>query len=156
MANVTITRTVNAPVDHLWSSWDDFGNIDLYNPNLSKSFLINASARSGLGAERQCDLNDGKNYIQERIIEYIPQRRMKIDIYNGTLPLTSAIAQVDVRALGPNRSELTFSMTFIPKGGFFGLMLVPLMKPQFRKLLGKLADANKTYVETGETVQRAA
>jgi hypothetical protein len=31
-----------------------------------------------------------------------------------------------------------------------------MMKPQFRKLLGKLIDANKAYVERGEVVGRAA
>ncbi len=156
MAKVSITRTVDAPLDKLWASWDDFGAIYRFNPNLNGSFILDGSARTGLGAERQCDLSDGKNYIQERIVEYTPHRRLVVDIYNGTLPLKSATAGFDLKSLGPDRSEVTMTMEFTPKFGLLGKLMVPMMKPQFRRLLGKLLDGNKAFVERGEEVRLAA
>ena len=156
MAQVILTREINAPVAEVWASWDDYANIDRYNPNLKQSFLINGSDATGMGATRQCDLEDGKNYIQERITRYVPEKRMTLDIYNGTLPLKKAEADIRLRPLGPTRTELQFIMRFTPKMGLLGLLMVPMMKPQFRKLLGKLVDANKAYVERGEEVSRAA
>ena len=156
MAKVIVTRIINAPVADVWAAWDDFGNIDRFNPNLKQSGLINGSARSGLGAERQCDLKDGKNYIQERVVDYQPERRMTVDIFNGSLPLKRAKATIEMTPQAVRRTELTFTMEFTPGMGLLGQLMVPMMKPQFRRMLSGLVDANKAYVERGEEVRRAA
>lgn len=156
MASVTVTRVINAPLEKVWASWDDYANIDKFNPNLNRSFLIDNNGETGLGATRQCDLNDGKNFIQERIIGYTPLKKIKIDIYNGTMPLKRAEADIDLKPLGPNKTELSFTMDFTPKMGLLGRLMVPMMKPQFRKLLGKLVDGNKAYLENGVVIARAA
>lgn len=156
MPSVTLTKTVDAPVSEVWKSWDDFGNIDKFNPNLKRSFLIGNNGETGLGATRQCDLEDGKNYIQERIVAYEPERKLTVDIYNGTMPLKSAQAEIAMRPVGTNRTELTFTMRFVPKFGLLGRMMVPMMKPQFRKLLTKLVDGNSAFVESGVVIARAA
>ncbi|MEM6636015.1 MAG: SRPBCC family protein [Pseudomonadota bacterium] len=154
MPQVHLTRIVEAPVFAVWDAWDDYMNIDRYNPNISRSFAIGDGADTGLGATRQCDLIDGKNYIQERIVDYVPQSHMGIDIFNGTMPLKSARADIRMRDLGQGRTELTFTMTFVPKMGILGRLMVPMMKSQFSKLLGELVDANKVFVETGREVAR--
>ncbi|CTQ53242.1 putative integral membrane protein [Roseibium album] len=156
MPHVTVTRTIDAPVSEVWASWDDYANIDKFNPNLNRSFLIGENGATGLGATRQCDLEDGKNFIQERIVEYVPEQKVTVDIYNGTLPLKSAKAEVQMKPVGPNRTELNFTMHFVPKMGLLGLLMVPMMKPQFKKLLGKLVDGNRAYIESGVVIARQA
>ncbi|MEX0284498.1 MAG: SRPBCC family protein [Paracoccaceae bacterium] len=156
MPNVTLKTEINAPVADVWRAWDDYANIDKFNPNLKRSFLLDETQATGLGATRQCDLEDGKNYIQERIVDYVPERRMVVDIYNGTMPLKSARAEISMRDLGQNRTELQFAMHFVPKFGLLGRMMVPMMKGQFRKLLGKMIDANRAYIEDGVVIARAA
>lgn len=147
LAEVIVKSVVDAPVSEVWASWDDFGNIERFNPNVKKSFLIDGSKVTGLGATRQCDFADGKNYIQERIVEYIPQKKMVVDIYNGTVPLKSATAQIELNSISDHTTEVIFTMNFVPKMGLFGRLLIPLMKPQFRKDIGKLVDGNKAHVE---------
>ncbi|SDZ56564.1 Polyketide cyclase / dehydrase and lipid transport [Jannaschia faecimaris] len=147
MPQVVVKEIVNASVSQVWASWDDFGNIEQFNPNLKRSFLIAQSASTGLGATRQCDLSDGKNYIRERIIEYIPGKKMVVDIYDGTIPLKSARAEIELREAGRGKSEVIFTMNFVPKMGLLGLIMVPLMKPEFRKQIGKLLDGNRAFVE---------
>lgn len=149
MATVTVETVIEAPIAEVWDVWDDFGRIDQFNPNVSKSFLIDGSASTGLGAKRQCDLADGKNHIQERIIDYVPERRMVVDIFDGTIPIKSAVARIELRPLGGARTELTFTMTFVPKMGFVGRLLAPIMKPQFRKQIARLLSANREFIETG-------
>ncbi len=156
MPNVTLTRMIDAPVAEVWTAWDDFAHIDKFNPNLSKSFLLEKSQTTGLGAERQCTMRDGKNFIQERIVEYQENERLKIEIFNGTFPLKDNFATIGMRQVAPRKTELTFSMDFVPKYGPLGRMMVPLMKPQFKKMLGKMMDANKAYIEHGEVVAHAA
>lgn len=156
MPHVSVTRDIAAPLDQLWASWDDFANIDMFNPNLNRSFQLGRGQPTGLGAERQCDLADGKNYIQEKIVAYEPRKRLVVDIYNGTLPLERALATFDFEALGADRSRVTMRMDFTPKMWPLTAPMLPLMKAQFRKLLGKLLDGNKAYVERGEIIARAA
>lgn len=146
----------DAPLDRLRASWDDFGAVYHFNPNLKGSFILDNSAYTEPGAEGQCDLSDGKNDIQERIVKYAPHRRLVIDVCNSTLPLKSAVASFDLKSLGPDRAEVTMTFEFKPKFGLLGRLMVPIMKPQFRKLLGRLLDGNKAFVERSEKVRRAA
>ena len=60
MPEVKVKQTIGASLVEVWNSWDDFGNIARFNPNLKRSFLLNDSKTTGLGAERQCDFIDGK------------------------------------------------------------------------------------------------
>lgn len=152
MAKVTVTRQVNAPLKAVWDSWDDYGNIFRFNPNLKGSFLINNSEASGLGATRQCDLADGKNYIQERIVGYSPMQSMTIDIFDGTMPLKQAEATFQFSPTTDQTTKVTMTMDFQPKYGLIGKMMVPMMKPQFRKMLDALLKGNAEYVESGSEV----
>ena len=156
MPNLALKRTIQAPVAEVWASWNDYGNIDKFNPNLNRSFLIDNNGQTGLGATRQCDFSDGKNYIQERIVEYVPEKKMAVDIYHGTVPLKKAKATIEMRPIGRGQTELAFHMDFTPGMGLLGRLMAPMMKAQFRKALGKLVDANKAYVEDGIVIARAA
>jgi ribosome-associated toxin RatA of RatAB toxin-antitoxin module len=148
MATVTVTQKVNASAKDTWAAWDDFANINAFNPNIQKSFLINDSDATGLGAQRRCDLADGKNHILERIIQYSPGQKMVIDIYEGTLPMKQAIATISVAPLGAQTSKVTMSMEFEPKFGLIGRMMIPMMKPQIKGMLAKLLKGNAEYVES--------
>lgn len=147
MANVTVTRLVAAPVDAVWAAWDDFGNIAAFNPNLAASRSLPGSAATGEGATRQCDLKDGKNHIRERIVEYVPHDRMVVDIYEGTMPLKRAVATIALRPEGAGRTRIVMAMDFSSKFGPLGAIMVPMMKPQFRRMLQALLDGNAAYVE---------
>lgn len=148
MPKISVSSIIEAPISRVWDAWDDYGRIDQFNPNIIRSFLINNSASTGLGATRQCDLADGKNYIRERIIDYVPERRMVVDIYDGTIPLKSAIASIEMRPLGSMQTELSFTMEFTPKMGLIGRLLTPVMKPQFRKQISGLLTENRKFVES--------
>lgn len=148
MATVIVDKIINSSISKVWLSWDKFGDVDAFNPNLKRSFLLEGSAATGLGATRQCDFVDGKNYIREKVIAYAPEKSMKVDIYDGTVPLRTATAQIDLTALGPQKTKVTFTIIFTPKFGLFGALLIPIMKPQFRKDIGALLTKNAAFVES--------
>lgn len=156
MPTIELTKDINASIEDVWKSWDDYGNIATFHPGLQSSHLINGTSDTGLGAERQCNMKDGKNYIQERIVDYVPNKRMSVDIYSGTMPLKSALATIEVKALGANRTQVRMKMKFQMKFGFFGRLMAVMMKPQFRKLLESALASNKTFVESGGQHLRAA
>jgi len=40
MAEISLSKTVNAPAGQVWASWDDFGNIYKFNPGIAASKLL--------------------------------------------------------------------------------------------------------------------
>ena len=155
MPVITLTETVNAPIREVWDSWDDFGDIYKFNPNLSGSFTLDGTPSSGKGAGRQCDMKNGKDYLRERVIEHVPERRLVVDIYEASMPIERALATFEFAPKGPNRTQVTMTMDYVPQG-IMGRIMTPLMKPMFARLLGKLLRGNKDFVERGITVAQAA
>lgn len=149
MAKVKAQKIINAPVSEVWKTWDDFAGISRFNPNVRASFLLSDSAETGKGAMRQCDFSDGKNHVRERIIGYEPGKKMVVDIYEGTVPLKRAVAAVTFKSLGDTRTQVTMEMDFVPKMGLLGKMMIPLMKPQFRKAISALLRGNAEFIERG-------
>lgn len=149
MAIIIQTETYSVPASKVWEAFDNFGNIQDFNPNLNSSHLINGSKTTGLGAERRCNFSDGKNHILERITSYREGESMEIDIYSGTVPLKTATAGIRVKPLSPNKSEVLFYIEFTPKFGPLGALMIPLMKPQFKASIRKLLAASKEFVENG-------
>lgn len=156
MAQVTVATRVKAPIAKVWESWDAFADISIFNPNLKASYLLEGSQETGLGAKRQCDFADGKNHIREEIIGYEPHKRLVLDIYDGTVPLKRAKATLLFGTRTLNETDVTMTMEFTPKLGLLGALMVPIMKPRFRKALAALLEANAAFVERGETRKLAA
>lgn len=157
MAKVIVSKRVNAPLQDVWNSWDDFGGIYKFNQSVTHSRLLNNdSVATRVGTRRQCDLSDGKNWVQEEIIDLQPNRSMKIDVYDGTLPLKSMVATVEVERISSERTRVRFTADFEPKFGLLGKLMVPLMKRQFRSMLQSLLDGNALYVEKNAEVALAA
>ena len=155
MQTITVKKIVEAPVEQVWESWDDFGNIYKFNPSISASRLLSDDS-TGIGARRECDLKDGKNWVREKIVDYVPLKKMRIDIYDSSMPIKTMSATVTFRAIADAKTEVTFWAEFEPKFGFLGRLMAPLMKRQFRPMLASMLDGNADYVEKGVLVPRAA
>jgi uncharacterized protein YndB with AHSA1/START domain len=147
---VVVEEIVAAPIEQVWKTWDDFGVVARFAPNLKKSFLEQGSAKTGLGAKRHCDMADGKNFLKEEIVEYIPNERLVIDIYDGSMPLESGTGAFDLVAMDSNHTKVTMTMDFVPKFGVAGKMMMGAMKPKFRQQLRAMLKGNADYVEHGK------
>lgn len=157
MPRVVVKKQVAAPIQQVWESWDDFGNIYKFNPNLRHSRLLSESGKpTGIGSERQCDMADNKNWIRERIVEYKPPYLVKIDIFDGTLPMKSMQAMFNFQEQSRDVTQVRMTVDFEPRFGVLGQLMAPLMKRQFRPMLQALLDCNAAHVERGEVVPRAA
>ena len=157
MSEIVITRTVNAPLEQVWASWDDFGNIYKFSPAIASSTLLgNRDVTTRVGTRRECEFNDGRNWVRERVTRYEEGRLLALEVYEGSIPVRKLEATLEFEKLGDDLTRVTMSAAFEPKGGVFGKLIVPLMKRQFRQLLGALLDENAVYVENGLRIQKAA
>ena len=155
MAQLQVTRIIEAPIDRVWAAWDAFGDVDRFNPNIRASYLINASKATGLGAERKCEMADGKNFIKERIVGYEPPTRMVIEAFACTLPLKDIRVTLDFAARTCDETEVTLTMNFHPNG-ILGHLMMPMMKKDMAVALGRLLAGNKAYSEVGLEIPVAA
>ncbi|MEM9164691.1 MAG: hypothetical protein AAGC54_16695 [Cyanobacteria bacterium P01_F01_bin.4] len=73
--------------------------------------------------------------MREEVLEYVPNQCMKIDIYEGTMPLKCAIATLNFKQISRTRTEVTMTIDFEPKIGLLGKLMVPMMKPKFKGML---------------------
>lgn len=155
MPTVKVQKIVNAPIEEVWASWDDFGNIYKFNPSITASRLLSGDS-TGIGARRECDLKDGKNWVREKIVDYVPLKRMEINIYESSMPIKTMSAFITFRAITNAKTEVAFAAEFEPKMGLLGKLMAPLMKRQFRPMLASMLDGNADYVEKGVLVSQAA
>ncbi|MEM8814554.1 MAG: SRPBCC family protein [Pseudomonadota bacterium] len=147
MYNVTVARTLNAPLDAVWESWADFGNVAVWHPLVAHSKLLGDPAEAvQVGSRRQCDLADGKNWVREEIVEMQQDRRIGIKLYEGTMPLKTALATVAFGTPDAARTRVHLSMDFEPKFGLLGRLMAPMIKRQFKRMFAEILATNERHV----------
>lgn len=144
MPTITVTRKSKASAARAWDLMSDFGAIDAFNPTLKESHLLDGSCEIGLGAERQCTLKDGKNYIHERVVDWQEGRSYRIEVFGGTMPIDDIVAELAVEPEGAG-SVLRMTMQYRPRWGVVGrlvepVLLRPMMRRTMRRVIGGLAD----------------
>jgi len=154
MHTVSVTRTLPHPFPRVWEALDDFGAVQKYHPTVEKSGILNGIAR-GEGAQRVCQFYDG-SAIKERITEYRAGRGYTVEIVDfGPFPLKQAVARISAQAEGDGKTRVTFKMSFLPRFGPFGwVMAQTMMKPQFRRVFGRLLQGLDDHLRTGKEVGR--
>lgn len=126
MTTLRAERDIAASAAVVWTLLKDFQHIDAFNPNLSRSLHIGDTPLEGVGAERRCELKDGRNWIEERVIDWRPGESYTVEIYAGTMPI------LDVRttlAVLPNgvASRTVMQISYTPKLGLLGGLLDHLL-----------------------------
>lgn len=152
MHHVSVSHKINAPAPKVWDALDKFSEVYMYHPFVKHSESLNRQD-SGLGAERSCHFEDG-NKIKERIITYEKGENYQVEIYDpGKFPLKKAIALLEVKAEGNQKSKVSFKMSFQPKYGPAGWLMAKLMmKKQFASILKKVLQGLDTHLQTGGIV----
>ncbi|MDJ0625464.1 MAG: SRPBCC family protein [Candidatus Caenarcaniphilales bacterium] len=153
-AQVTAQKLINAPVEAVFASWnDEFGDVYKYHPALKYSFLLDDSkVSSGKGAKRQCNMKDGKNWVQEEIVDFEENKLIVISVYKGTTPMKYVLATINFHEEAQNQTGIKIKMEFEPKMGILGQLMIPLMKMQFQSMLNDLLKANAAYIKNGTLV----
>ncbi|MCJ8272039.1 MAG: SRPBCC family protein [Psychrosphaera sp.] len=136
------TIKVNVPAAKIWQVLGDLASVERFAATIKTSPIV-GDISSGLGAKRLCTFNDGSSLVEE-IIEYQEGQGFKMALSEFSLPLKSMNAQMRVKAIDANSSELYMSAEFVVKGGLLGrlmghLIMRPVMKGVFNKVMSGLA-----------------
>jgi hypothetical protein len=119
-------REIAADPSVVWALLKDFQHVDAFNPNLFRSSHIGGTPLEGVGAERRCELKDGRNWIEERVIDWQPGESYTVEIYAGTMPSRDARTRLSVNQKGA-ASLAVMEITYTPKFGLLGQALDHLL-----------------------------
>jgi len=134
MATIHVEISSNASAKNCWKLLQDYKNIDFFNPFVKNSFLLDESQETGVGALRQCDFTDGKNFIKERIIDWQVGKSFTVDIYESTMPVDKLHSSLGITP-SPFGTQFYMHVEYTPKWGILGAILNQIaMKGQFKKM----------------------
>lgn len=153
--HVDKTIRVNVPTTKIWGILGDFSSVEKFATTIKSSPII-GDKPSGIGAKRLCTFHDGTSLVEE-IIEYQEGHGFKMELSEFSLPLKYMYAEMYVKEVDANTSDISMFANFVVKGGPFGwlmgsLIMRPVMKGVFKKLLGGLA----YHSLTGKLVTKSA
>lgn len=144
--DIVVCQVVATPLKTVWESWADFGGIYKFHEDVRKTTILNQDKPLGVGAIRLCELADGKNEIEERIVEWEPMRKLGVEFKRTTLPISTARADFLFEALGVDQTRIEMQCTFTPRGLLLRFMK-PVMKRNMRRGFKQLLLSNKRFLE---------
>jgi uncharacterized membrane protein len=145
---IVVSQMVEAPLETVWESWADFGGIYKFHENVRKTTILTVSTPRGVGAVRLCKLSDGKNEIEERIVEWVPMEKTGIEFKRTSLPIADARADFLFEVQGGAQTRVEMRMSFTPRG-FLLRVMKSIMTRKMRNGFEQLLLNNKHMVESG-------
>lgn len=79
------TVHIAAPPERVWAALTRLDALHEYDPGIARS-VLRTPRRSGIGADRQCDLRAG-GWFRERVTVWQPTRAFELTLYECTLPV---------------------------------------------------------------------
>jgi len=146
MTTLSNEITINAPMDKIWAALTNIEELEKYDPTVKKSTAI-SSHKSGMGALRKVDMLDGKNWFEEKITAFEPNKTLRYELTNCSFPvnkLKHTYSFDDTNGQTTVKQKMEYEMKY----GFLGRMMDALMvRKQFNSGIKKFFSGLKAYVE---------
>lgn len=137
---------IKASVEKVWGILSTPDLLDKYDPTVKKTNLISAE-RTGIGAKRKVDMLDGKNWFEEKIVEFEPMKKLSYQLTDCTFPIKGLKHTYTFTSEGEN-VRVQQIMEYTVKFGLLGKLLDKLvMSKQFNGGIKKFFDGLKNYAE---------
>lgn len=113
--------TINVPLERVWEILTNLEALDKYDPVVKRS-VYTGSIRSGIGAKRKCDCADNKNWFEEKVTEWVPNKSLTFEITDCSIPMNKLSHRYTLSKAGDAtlvKQEMIYEMKF----GWFGKLL---------------------------------
>ncbi len=145
MATFSDTIVIDAPLTAVWGVLADIDSVHEWNPGVIASRKT-TPVEHGLGACRRCELG-GKNYLEEKVVEWVPERALTMRITATNLPFKSADIRFTLKDRG-HQTTVTVSPTYVLKFGWLGKALdIVAVRNKYRRGMSGLLHGLKAHVE---------
>lgn len=138
---------VNAPIEKIWSILTNLELLDKYDPTVKKSTII-SNEKTGLGAKRKVNMLDGKNWFDEKIAVFEPNKALTYQLTDCSFPIKGLKHSYFLEKKG-SQTIVQQVMEYTVKFGFLGKLLDSLMiRKQSDAGIKKFFTGLKQYAET--------
>ncbi len=146
MATIKNEITVNASPERVWSILTDLELLEKYDPTVKKSTLI-STEKTGIGSKRKVLMLDGKNWFDEKVTVFEPNKALTYELTDCTFPMKDLKHSYSFEKIGA-QTKVKQVMEYTVKFGFFGKLLDVLMiRKQSDAGIKKFFAGLKNYVE---------
>ena len=137
---------INAPVEKIWKILANVGELQNYDPTVSKSTATSANA-GGVGASRKVDMKDGKHWFKEKMTVCKPNEALTYELTECNFPIEGLEHSYSFERIG-NQTKVSQDMEYEVKWGFLGKLMDTLMlRKQTDSGIKKFFAGLKSYAE---------
>ncbi len=146
MARILNEIIIDAPVERVWRVLASIEELDRYDPGVKRS-VSTSDAKSGIGASRRVEMNDGKNWFEETTIEYAINHTLTFALTECSFPIEKLTHRYCLQTVG-ERTKVCQEMNYTVKFGPIGLLLdVMVIRAQSDKGVKVFFVGLKSHVE---------
>jgi|GEM_PF-408587 len=146
MATIFNEIAINATTQQVWAVLSDLAVLEKYDPTVLRSELISTEI-SGIDAKRKVYMKDGKNWFEEKVTEWQPNKALTIQLTNCTFPIDHLKHSYSFETSG-NTTVVKQVMVYDVKFGALGKLMDALMvKKQTDKGIKLFMAGLKKFVE---------
>jgi len=139
--------TIDAPIEKIWSSLSNIEELERYDPTVKRSAAL-TEIKCGLGAARKVDMADGKNWFEEKVTIWEPNKALTYELTACSFPVHNLKHSYSFEQLG-HQTKVTQIMKYQIKFGLFGKILdILIIKKQSDAGIKKFMAGLKSYAET--------
>lgn len=132
------SRTINANPESIWAVLSRYMHIDEFAPQVVSVEAL-TSGDHGVGSKRRCIFEDGNSVVEE-VTEWEANRGYRVRLSDmEPMPLKEAHAEIALKAIAPDQTEVIWSMDYHVKFGPLGWLLGQTM---MKMMMGKVLDGN--------------
>jgi|SRR5688572_12708039 len=125
MATIKNEIIINAPIEKIWEALAEIDKLDRYDPTVKKSTAITPS-KSGIGAKRKVEMQDGKNWFEESVTEYKVNEALTYELSACSFPVDKLKHRYSFETVG-SQTKVKQVMEYTVKYGFLGKLLDAIM-----------------------------
>jgi ligand-binding SRPBCC domain-containing protein len=146
MGKLTNEIAIKAPLEKIWNTLSTPDLLDKYDPTVKKTTLI-SSEKTGVGAKRKVEMLDGKNWFDEKIVDYEPMKKLSYQLTDCSFPIKGLKHTYSFKTEG-GYVKVCQTMEYEVKFGILGKLMDSLMmQKQFDSGIKKFFSGLKEYAE---------
>lgn len=138
--------SINAPIDQIWAALANIETLEKYDPTVAGSKAL-TERTSGMHSKRKVNMKDGKNWFEEQITEFEPNKALTFELTACSFPVHQLKHRYSFESDG-DQTNVKQVMKYKVKYGLLGKLMDALMiKKQSDDGIKQFFSGLKNYLE---------
>lgn len=117
--------TINASSEKIWDILSNVSLLDQFDPTVKKSNQL-SEQKTGIGASRKVDMLDGKNWFEEKITVFEPNKALTYELTDCSFPVKDLKHSYSFETKG-SQTKVIQVMEYTVKFGWLGKLMDTMM-----------------------------